>query len=78
MIIFTTDNGYYLSEHGLADKWYAHQESIRVPLIIKDPRMKKDLIGTRNDAMTLSIDLAPTMLKAAGISPPERMQGVVI
>jgi len=75
LIIFTTDNGYYLSDHGLADKWYAHQESIRVPLIIKDPRMNKNLIGTMNDAMTLSIDLAPTILQAAGITPPERMQG---
>jgi len=75
LIIFTTDNGYYLAEHGLADKWYAHQESIRVPLIIKDPRMSKDLIGTRNDALTLSIDIAPTILKAAGISVPDRMQG---
>lgn len=75
LIIFTTDNGYYHAEHGLADKFYAHQESIRVPLIIKDPRMNKDLIGEKNDDFTLSIDLAPTMLEAAGISTPERMQG---
>lgn len=38
-------------------------------------RVFEFLIGTRNDAMTLIIDLAPTILKAAGISPPERMQG---
>mmetsp|Transcript_26807 Transcript_26807/g.39808 ORF Transcript_26807/g.39808 Transcript_26807/m.39808 type:complete len:569 (-) Transcript_26807:493-2199(-) len=75
LIVFTTDNGYYLGEHGLADKWYAHQESIKVPLIIKDPRMNKNLIGTRNDEFTLSIDLAPTMLQAAGIDIPDRMQG---
>jgi arylsulfatase A-like enzyme len=76
MIIFTTDNGYYHAEHGLADKFYAHQESIRVPLIIKDPRMDKKKIGTQNDDFTLSIDLAPTMLKAAGVDVPQRMQGV--
>jgi arylsulfatase len=39
LVIFTTDNGYFHGEHGLADKWYPHQESIRVPLIIRDPRM---------------------------------------
>lgn len=75
LIIFTTDNGYYHAEHGLADKFYANQESIKVPLIIKDPRMSKDMIGTRNDDFTLSIDLAPTMLAAAGIDIPDRMQG---
>ena len=75
LVIFTTDNGYFHSEHGLADKFYPHQESIRVPLIIRDPRMSDDKIGTTNDDFTLSIDLAPTMLSAAGISPPARMQG---
>ena len=39
LVIFTTDNGYFHAEHGLADKWYPHQESIRVPLIVRDPRM---------------------------------------
>ena len=45
LVIFTTDNGYYHAEHGLADKWYPHQESIRVPLIIRDPRMPKAQAG---------------------------------
>ena len=76
MIIFTTDNGYYHAEHGLADKFYFHQESVRVPLIIHDPRMPKEKIGTQNDDLTLSIDLAPTMLSAAGVDVPVRMQGV--
>ncbi len=75
LVIFTTDNGYYHGEHGLADKWYPHQESIRVPLIIVDPRMPSDKQGTTSDAFTLSVDLAPTILAAAGIAPPERMQG---
>jgi arylsulfatase len=75
LIIFTTDNGYYHAEHGLADKWYPHQESIRVPLIIRDPRMPKDRRGTTNDDFTLNVDLAPTLLAAAGIKAPERMQG---
>jgi arylsulfatase A-like enzyme len=75
LVIFTTDNGYFHAEHGLADKWYPHQESIRVPLIIKDPRMPGDRIGTTNDAFTLNVDLAPTILAAAGIGAPTTMQG---
>ena len=75
LVIFTTDNGYYHAEHGLADKWYPHQESIRVPLIISDPRMPKTRRGQTNDEFTLSVDLAPTILSAAGIEAPERMQG---
>ena len=75
LIIFTTDNGNFHSEHGLADKWYPHQESIRTPLIIRDPRMKEDDRGTTNDAFTLNIDLAPTILSAAGVALPEKYMG---
>lgn len=75
LIIWTTDNGNFHSEHGLADKWYPHEESIRVPLIIKDPRMPKDMVGTLNDDFTLNIDLAPTMLAAAGVEAPKTMMG---
>jgi arylsulfatase A-like enzyme len=75
LVIFTTDNGYYHGEHGLADKWYPHQESIRVPLIVKDPRMAEHLQGTTSDAFTLSVDLAPTILNAVGIAAPKNMQG---
>ena len=75
LVIFTTDNGYYHAEHGLADKWYPHQESIRVPLIIRDPRMATDKQGGTNNDFTLSVDLAPTILAAAGIAAPEGMQG---
>lgn len=75
LIIFTTDNGFYHAEHGLADKWYPHEESIRVPLVIVDPRMDKENVGTTNDEFTLSVDLAPTILHAAGIPAPQNMQG---
>jgi arylsulfatase len=76
LVIFTTDNGYYHAEHGLADKWYPHQESIRVPLIIHDPRMPKERRGQVNDDFTLSVDLAPTVLAAAGVPAPKNMQGL--
>ncbi|MDA8743556.1 sulfatase [Rubripirellula amarantea] len=75
LVIFTTDNGYYHAEHGLADKWYPHQESIRVPLIVRDPRMSKNTAGQTNDEFTLNVDLAPTILAATGIDAPENMQG---
>lgn len=75
LVIFTTDNGYYHAEHGLADKWYPHQESIRVPLIIRDPRMQDRVPGKTDDAFTLNVDLAPTILAAAGIEAPSSMQG---
>ena len=75
LVIFTTDNGYYHAEHGLADKWYPHEESIRVPLVIWDPRMPKETRGTTNDDFTLNVDLAPTILAAVGIPAPETMQG---
>eukprot|EP00545_Synedropsis_sp_CCMP1620_P005257 CAMPEP_0119006488 /NCGR_PEP_ID=MMETSP1176-20130426/2318_1 /TAXON_ID=265551 /ORGANISM="Synedropsis recta cf, Strain CCMP1620" /LENGTH=458 /DNA_ID=CAMNT_0006958401 /DNA_START=75 /DNA_END=1448 /DNA_ORIENTATION=+ len=75
MFIFTTDNGLFHAEHQLAGKWYPHQESIRVPLIIKDPRMPKDKVGTVNDDFTLNIDLASTILAAAGVKQPDVMQG---
>jgi len=75
LVIFTTDNGYFHGEHGLADKWYPHQESIRVPLIVDDPRMNDAARGKVNEAMTLNVDLAPTILAAAGVEAPPRMQG---
>lgn len=75
LVIFTTDNGYYHAEHGLADKWYPHQESIRVPLIVRDPRMPGGRQGGTSDAFTLSIDLAPTIASAAGLKPPASVQG---
>ena len=75
LVIFTTDNGYFHGEHGLADKWYPHQESIRVPLIIDDPRMEKEARGKVNDAMTLNVDLGPTILGAARAKVPQGMQG---
>ena len=75
LVIFTADNGYFHAEHGLADKWYPYEESIRPPLIVRDPRMPAALRGQTNDDFTLNVDLAPTFLAAAGIAAPARMQG---
>lgn len=73
LVIFTTDNGYFHGEHGLADKWYPYEESIRVPLIVRDPRDQRR--GKVRDEMVLNVDLAPTILGFAGLSPPTGMQG---
>ncbi len=75
LIIFTGDNGYFHAEHGLADKWYPYQESIRVPLIVRDPRLPAAKRGTTNENFTLNVDLAPTILAATGTPAPARMQG---
>jgi arylsulfatase A-like enzyme len=75
LVIFTADNGYFHGEHGLADKWYPYEESIRVPLIVRDPRLPAAKRGATNDAFVLNADLAPTILSATGSKVPAGMQG---
>ena len=75
VVIFTSDNGYALADRGLADKWFMWEEDIRVPLIIVDPRLPPTAQGRTADAMTLNVDLAPTLLDLAGIPVPVAMQG---
>ncbi len=75
IIIYTGDNGFYLAEHGLAGKWFGHQESVRVPLVIYDPRLPAKKRGITVEQMALNIDLAPTMLSMAGVEIPQQMQG---
>ncbi|MBI2803962.1 MAG: sulfatase [Planctomycetes bacterium] len=75
IIIFTSDNGFFFGEHGLADKWYLYEESIRIPLIIFDPALRNDQRNRHLDAMALNIDFAPTMLDYAGVAIPKSMQG---
>lgn len=75
VLVFTSDNGWFAGEHGLADKWFPYEESIRVPLILFDPRLPASRRGRVVDALALNIDLAPTLLEWAGIPQPDRMQG---
>ncbi len=75
IIVFTADNGFFLGERGLAGKWLMYEESIRVPLIVVDPRLPAGQRGRQAEAMTLNIDLAPTLLDYAGIPVPKAMQG---
>jgi len=75
IVIFTGDNGYFHGEHGLADKWYAYEESLRVPLVVRDPRLPVQRHGQRCDDWVLNVDLAPTFCAFAGLTPPDAMQG---
>ena len=75
IIIFTGDHGFYLGEHGLAGKWYGHEESIRVPLIVYQPSAPGSPRHQNRDEMVLNIDLAPTLLELAGVKAPNRIQG---
>ena len=76
VIVFTSDNGFFLGERGLSDKFLMYEESIRVPLIVFDPRAPKKARGQKREEMVLNIDLAPTVLNWAGVSVPKTMQGV--
>jgi arylsulfatase A-like enzyme len=74
VIIYTGDNGFYLAEHGLAGKWLMHEESLRTPLVVYDPRLPAAQRGKRRSEMALNIDIAPTLLDCAGVKAPA-MQG---
>jgi len=56
-------------------KWYPYEESIRVPLIVLDPRNPKSNAGKTKEQIVLNVDLAPTILGAAKVNPPQSMQG---
>ena len=73
IIIFVSDNGYFLGERGLAGKWLMYDNSIRVPLIIYDPRTENN--SQENDQLVLNIDIAPTIMEYANIRIPEGIQG---
>ena len=75
VILFTSDNGWFAGERGLADKWLMYEESIRVPLVVFDPRLRRSERGHTVEALTLNLDFAPTMLELAGVSVPSAMQG---
>lgn len=75
VIVFTSDNGFYLGEHGLAGKWLMHEPSIRTPMIIYDPRLPEKARGLRRPEIALNIDLAPTLLALAGLEIPRSVQG---
>lgn len=74
IVVYTSDQGFYLGEHGLYDKRFMYEESLRTPLIISSPYTKNK--GTQNSDLVMNLDFAPTILDFAGIKVPEDMQGV--
>ena len=75
IIIFTSDNGYSCGAHNLGGKVLPYEEASMSPLIIFDPRMPKKERGTKRETVTANIDMAPTILRFAGLEIPENMDG---
>ena len=71
--IYTSDQGFFLGDHGLFDKRFMYEESIRMPFLVRWPARIKP--GTRSDAIALNIDFAPTFLDAAGLPDVGRDAG---
>ena len=74
IVIYTSDQGFFLGDHGLFDKRFMYEESLRMPFLVRWPAAIKP--GTRVSAMALNVDFAPTFLDAAGLPAHEQMQGV--
>jgi len=72
LVIFTSDNGFFWGEHGRGDKRLAYEESIRVPLLMRGPGV---IPAQTSNALVAAVDIAPTILTAAGIAVPRTMQG---
>lgn len=74
MVIYTSDQGFFLGEHGWFDKRFMYEESFRTPLLIKYPKDIK--AGVVNSDLVQNIDYAPTILDVAGLDIPDDMQGL--
>ena len=73
VVIYTSDQGWYLGEHGWYDKRWMYEESFRTPMMVRWPGVIEP--GRRTELLTQNIDLAPTFLEIVGAQSPDRMQG---
>ena len=73
VVIYTSDQGFYMGEHGWFDKRFMYEESLRTPFVIRHPG--KINPGTVRTEMVVNIDFAPTIIDMAGVKVPEDMQG---
>ncbi len=73
LVVYTSDQGFYLGDHGWFDKRFMYEESLRMPLLVRYPRDIKP--GSVSTEMVLNLDFAPTFLDFAGVAKPEEMQG---
>ncbi len=73
IVVYTSDQGFYLGEHGWYDKRFMYEPSLRMPLVVRYPAAIKP--GQVTEAMALNVDFAPTFLDFAGVKIPDDMQG---
>lgn len=73
IVIYMSDQGFYLGEHGWFDKRFIYEESFRTPMVMRYPGVIKP--GTISNDFVMNLDIAPTMLDAAGIAIPKDVQG---
>lgn len=73
IVMYSSDQGFYLGEHGWFDKRFMYEESFRTPLVARWPGVIKP--GSRNDDLVQNIDFAETFLDIAGVPAPDDMQG---
>jgi arylsulfatase A-like enzyme len=73
IVVYTSDQGFYLGEHGWFDKRFIFDESFKTPLLVKWPNVIKP--GSKNSQMVQNLDFAQTFLEAAGVKAPSDMQG---
>jgi len=73
IVIYTSDQGAFMGEHGFFDKRFMYEESLRMPFLVRYPREIK--AGTTNDNIAINADFAPTFLDYAGQPTPSEMQG---
>lgn len=73
IVVYTSDQGFYMGEHGWFDKRFMYEESMRTPFIIRYPGVVKP--GTISNQMVSNVDFAPTFLQAAGVHIPAEIQG---
>jgi arylsulfatase A-like enzyme len=73
IVVYTSDQGFFLGEHGLYDKRFMYEESLRMPLLVRYPRVIEP--KSVSDSIVLNVDFAETFLDYAGLSMPPDMQG---
>jgi arylsulfatase A-like enzyme len=73
LVIYTSDQGFFLGDHGLYDKRFMYEDSIRMPFIVRLPGVTQP--GSVQQAMAINPDFAPTFMELAGLSVPSDMQG---
>jgi arylsulfatase A-like enzyme len=73
VVVYTSDQGFFLGDHGWYDKRFMYEESLRMPFVIRYPRETEP--GSVNGDIALNIDFAPTFLDLAGVPVPDDMQG---